>query len=246
DGSFWGCEFIVANLETFQRMAHLHYLPMPGGTSAIREPWRMAATYLNHAYGEKFLSLDLDFVKRLDLQKWKLLEKMHSRELNSPLTSSMGRCFDAVSSLLGIRDRIHYEGEAAIELEMIASKDHTDHYRFEVPEEGSTIELSPVIIGIVNDILAEIPPAQIAARFHNAVADLILQMAIRIKEKTRLNRVVLSGGVFQNTLLLNQTIARLTADLFDVYFHHRVPANDGGISLGQAVIADARIKAGKL
>ncbi|MCI0617218.1 Sua5/YciO/YrdC/YwlC family protein, partial [bacterium] len=131
DGSFWGCEFIVANLETFQRMAHLHYLPMPGGTSAIREPWRMAATYLNHAYGEKFLSLDLDFVKRLDLQKWKLLEKMHSRELNSPLTSSMGRCFDAVSSLLGIRDRIHYEGEAAIELEMIASKDHTDHYRFE-------------------------------------------------------------------------------------------------------------------
>ncbi len=239
DGKFWGCEFMIASLETFQRVAHLQYLPMPGGSKAIREPWRMAATYLQHAYGKDFVNLDLDFSKRLDFQIWKVLEK-----LQTPLTSSMGRCFDAVSSLLGIRDSINYEGEAAIELEMIADEKEANRYEFDISDDNTTIEITPVIVGIVNDIHAGILPSQISARFHNAVANLIVRMVLRIRDKNQLNRVALSGGVFQNTLLLKKTIALLKDELFQVFFHHRVPANDGGISLGQAVIADARIKAG--
>lgn len=237
DGNFWGCEFMIANFEDFQRVAHLNYLPMPGGAKAIKEPWRMAAAYLNHAYGSEFTNLDLEFNHRVDLKTWRVLEKV-----KGPLTSSMGRCFDAISSLLGIRDRIQYEGEAAIELEMLAQQNVFDAYEFGLSQDGSTIEVAPVVINIVEDIQAKVPAPVIAARFHNAVADLIVGMAIKIRKMSKLNRVALSGGVFQNSLLLNKTITELKAELFDVYSHHRVPANDGGISLGQAVIANARIE----
>ncbi len=242
DGKLWGCEFLVANLLDFERFAHLRYMPLPGGTKAIREPWRMAATYLYHTYGREFLNLDLPFIQRLDLKTWKVLQKMPEQDLNSPLTSSMGRCFDAVSSLIGVRDLIRYEGQAAIELEMIADLDGHERYDFGWSEDGRTIEIHPVITGIVSDLSAKVPAGQISAKFHNAVVDLILQFAIRIRKQKKLERVALSGGVFQNMLLLDRTISGLAAEGFDVYTHHRVPTNDGGISLGQAVIANARLE----
>ncbi len=239
DGNFWGCEFMIANLQDFQRVSHLQYLPMRGGAKAIKEPWRMAATYLNHTYGSGFSGIDLDFNHRMDLKAWKVLEKV-----KSPLTSSMGRCFDAISSLLGIRDRTQYEGEAAIELEMLAQDDIFEAYEFGLSDDGTAIEVAPVIISVVSDIQAKVPAPVIAARFHNAVADLIVGIAIKIRKMSKLNRVALSGGVFQNSLLLNKTITKLKYELFDVYSHHRVPSNDGGISLGQAVIANARMSQG--
>jgi len=242
DGKLWGCEFLVANLFDFERIAHLRYLPLTGGTKAIQEPWRMAATYLYHTYGPEFLNLDLPFVQRLDLQTWKVLQKMPAQDLNSPLTSSMGRCFDAVSSLIGVRDNIRYEGQAAIELEMIADEDCRDSYGFGWSEDWSTIEVYPVIIGIVSDLLAKVPAGQISAKFHNAIVDLIVRAASRIRKERKLDRVALSGGVFQNMLLLERTVAGLAAEGFDVCTHHRVPTNDGGISLGQAVIANARLQ----
>ena len=243
DGKMWGGEFLVADFSDAERIAHLEYVPMTGGTKAIREPWRMAATYLHQTFGDEFLDLDLPFVKDLDKESWKTLRSMSISGVNSPETSSMGRLFDAVSSLLQVRSSVNYEGQAAIELEAIADRDCVDCYEFEINE--SRIDARSVIRGAVNDLLNGQTPARVSARFHNSVARLIDSMAIRIRETSRLNHVVLSGGVFQNVLLVNRTCELLRANGFDVFTHSRVPANDGGISLGQAAIANARMKSGR-
>jgi hydrogenase maturation protein HypF len=239
DGRMWGGEFLVANFSAAKRFAHLDYLPMPGGAKAIRQPWRMAAIYLQQAFGDDFLNLDLPFVKHLDRNNWKTLRKMAAIGANSPETSSMGRLFDGVAGLLGLRNIVNYEGQAAIELEQIADRNCRDRYQFELSDNGSIIRAQTVIRAVVEDSLGGVPPSIISAKFHLGVADLIVSMASRIKQDQRLNRVVLSGGVFQNLVLLNAACAGLTAAGFEVYTHGRVPTNDGGISLGQAAIANA-------
>lgn len=241
DGKIWGCEFLIATFRDFERVAHLRYVPMPGGANAITQPWRMAAVYLHQAFGEAFLDLDLAFTKRLDKPAWKVLRTMASEGINSPLTSSVGRLFDAVASLLGVKDVANYEGEAAIELEAIADGRCADGYHFELAENESLIEAAPVITGIANDLLARVSPAVISAKFHNAVADLITRVALKVRAERKLNKVVLSGGVFQNMFLLERAFARLQAKGFEIYTHRHVPTNDGGISLGQVVVANARI-----
>jgi len=246
DGHFWGAEFLMARLDDFERVCHLEYVSMPGGVKAIKEPWRMAAVYLQQAFGEGFLDLDLPFVKRLNLEAWRVLEQMIAHRISSPLTGGMGRLFDAVSSLLGLRDTVNFEGQAAIELEMIADENCEESYGFEFDADGGMIPAEPVMKGIVRDLQARIPVPVVAAKFHNAVADVIVRVAVRIRQEQRLKRVMLSGGVFQNMLLLKRTCQRLEAGGFEVYVHHRVPPNDGGISLGQAVVADAQIKAGRI
>ena len=243
DGKMWGGEFLVADFSDAERIAHLEYVPMSSGARAIREPWRMAAIYLRQTFGDEFLDLDLPFVRDLDKESWKTLRSMSVRGVNSPETSSMGRLFDAVSSLLQVRSSVNYEGQAAIELEAIAERDCVDSYEFEIDE--SRIDARGVIRGAVNDLLNGQTRGRVSARFHNSVARLIESMAIRIRETRRLNSVVLSGGVFQNVLLVNRTGELLRAAGFDVLTHSRVPANDGGISLGQAAIANARIKSGR-
>jgi hydrogenase maturation protein HypF len=243
DGRLWGGEFFVAGFAEAERVTHLEYTPMPGGTKAIREPWRMAAIHLHRALGAEVFDRNLDFVKRMDRRAWTTLSRMAERGVNSPETSSMGRLFDAVASLIGVRDVASYEGQAAVELEMMADESQDDGYEFDYSDR--LIRPAPVIRDIVADLVRRVPAPVIAAKFHNAVANLILEVARRIRAERGLRRVALSGGVFQNLLLLNRTIRLLEAADFEVFTHSRVPTNDGGISLGQAVVADALIKSDK-
>jgi hydrogenase maturation protein HypF len=241
DGRLWGGEFLVADFARAERVAHLEYTRMPGGMKAIREPWRMAMSYLHRALGDEVLDLDLDFVRRRDRRVWARLRQIIEQGMNSPETSSMGRLFDAVASLTGMRDVAHYEGQAAIELEMMADESQGGSYEFDYS--GEIIEPGPVIREIVADLIRRIPATVIAAKFHNAVASLIFQVARRIRAERKLHRVALSGGVFQNRLLLKRTTRLLESTGFEVLTHSRVPPNDGGLALGQAVVGDAVAKA---
>lgn len=239
DGKIWGGEFFVADFKTAERVAHLDYVPLAGGAKAIREPWRMAAAYLQKTFGDAFLDLDLPFVQNLNRNEWKTLKSMIATGTNSPQTSSMGRLFDAVSSLLCVRNAVNYEGQAAIELEMIAEKQATRNYEFEVAENG-IIKSETVIRKAVEDLLNGVSASVVSAKFHLAVADLIVRLTRQIRDERNLNRVALSGGVFQNMFLLERVCGLLEKDGFEVLTHSRVPTNDGGISLGQAAIANAQ------
>jgi hydrogenase maturation protein HypF len=242
DGRMWGGEFFVANFSEAERIAHLDYMPMPGGAKAIREPWRMAAVYLQQAFGDEFEKLDIPFIAEMDTQAWATLKRMVASKTNCPETSSMGRLFDAISSLLRLRDATNYEGQAAIELEQIADRDCTQKYQFDVSEDEGIIRAQTVIRSAVEDILSGVPPPAISAKFHLGVADLIVSMAMKIREQRKLNRVALSGGVFQNVILLKAACRSLADAGFEVLTHSRVPTNDGGISLGQAAIANTLIQ----
>jgi hydrogenase maturation protein HypF len=229
DGTLWGGEFLVADLTGFERAGHLRPVPLPGGTMAIREPWRMAA-----AYG---VPADLDVARR-NAASWDTIVAMGDRRVGSPLTSSMGRLFDAVAALLGVRDRVNYEGQAAIELEQCADPREGGAYPVRL-DGGSpfTVPGADLVAAVVADLRAGVDVPSIAARFHNAVASLVVAGARRVRETTGLTTVALSGGVFQNLLLLERAVAGLEAGGFGVLVHHRVPPNDGGISLGQAAVA---------
>jgi hydrogenase maturation protein HypF len=242
DGTIWGGEFLISNLTDFERLAHLQKIPMPGSSMAIKQPWRMAMVYLKEAFGERADTLEIDFVRRRDFLKWDILKRMIDKRLNSPLTSSMGRFFDAVSSLLSIRDKVHYEGQAAVELEMIAEHGVEEAYGFQIQqgEKPWVIDLTDIVRGIVHDLMHRILPSHISGKFHSTIARLILETCIRIRSDKGLNRVALGGGVFQNMLLLSMVFEKLRGSGFEVFIHRQVPTNDGGISLGQAVIAHMR------
>jgi len=245
DGRIWGGEFFVANFLEAERFAHLDYIPLPGGAKAIREPWRMAAMYLQHAFGDDLLDLGIPFIEEIGRQKLKAIRSVAATGPNSPQTSSMGRLFDAVSSLLCLRDITNYEGQAAVELEQIANA-HADHpYVFEFSKESRLIRTESVIRNIVEDLLDGVPPPVISARFHSGVASLMALLANRIREEYKLRRIVLSGRVFQNSHVVSAALAQLEAAGFEVFIHRRVPPNDGGICLGQAAIADAQLKRGE-
>ncbi len=240
DDKLWGGEFFVADFRHAERIGHLDYVHLPGGAKAVREPWRMAATYLQKAFGDQFLDLDIPFVKGLDREKWRTLRSMIGTSTNSPDTSSVGRLFDAVSALLGVRDVAMYEGQAAIELEAVADRQTTGGYEFEIADDG-IIKTETVIQAAVADLLDGRSAAEVSSRFHNAVASMIADFATQIREDRKLTRVALSGGVFQNVFLLDRTVRLLADRGFEVLTHSRVPCNDGGISLGQAAIANAQL-----
>ncbi|HLI06267.1 MAG TPA: carbamoyltransferase HypF [Ktedonobacteraceae bacterium] len=252
DGAVWGCEIIVANLTGFERLAHLAYIPLPGGEQAIHQPWRITAAYLARTYGEDFLQLDIPFVRQLNRSKWRTLSQMIARNLNCPPTSSLGRLFDAVAALLGIRSEVQYEGQAAIELEMLAAQavkeGQEESYPFEIREQkagkAALLDVAPLIRAIVSDLQNGVPVAQIAGRFHVSIAELLAMACLKVREESGLNEVALSGGVFQNRLLLEQLAERLAQLDFRVYTNRGVPPNDGGLSLGQLAVAAARIQQG--
>jgi hydrogenase maturation protein HypF len=244
DGRLWGGEFFVADFVEAERIAHLDYVPMPGGARAVREPWRMAAVYLHRTFGDDFLKLDLPFVQKLDRRAWATLRGMTRSGTNSPETSSMGRLFDAVAGLMCLRNTVNYEGQAAIELETTADRECEQRYEFGFAD--GAVKAEGVIRRAVEDLLEGVAPAAVSAKFHLGVAALIVSVARRVREERRLNRVVLSGGVFQNMLLLERACRLLRREGFEVYTHGRVPPNDGGISLGQAAIANARLAAGRI
>lgn len=242
DGRMWGGEFFVADFHDAERIAHLDDVPMPGGAQAIREPWRMAAVYLHRALGDDFLNLDIPFVQNMNRRVWATLQRMAATGTNSPATSSMGRLFDAVAALLSVRSAVNYEGQAAIELEMTAQAAACRQgYEFEIAAEGNCIKAETVIRRAVADLLDGVSTAEVAAKFHLGVAHLVARVACRARDERRINRVVMSGGVFQNMLLLRHACRLLKRDGFEVFTHSRVPPNDGGISLGQAAIASARL-----
>jgi hydrogenase maturation protein HypF len=239
DGTIWGGEFLIADLAGFERAGHLAPVPMPGGASAIRQPWRMAAAYLDAAYADGPLD-GLDVARRNE-RLWPGVLQMARRGVNSPLTSSAGRLFDAAAAILGVRDTINYEGQAAIELEQLADPAERGSYRAGITgPEPFVVAGRDLIRAVAEDLAAGAAPGVVAARFHNGVAILIADCCLLLRERRGLNTVALSGGVFQNLLLLQAVIARLERHDFEVMVHSRVPCNDGGISLGQAVVAAAR------
>jgi len=248
DGNIWGGEFLVADYGDFRRIGQLKYLPLPGGDRAVDEPWRMAVSLLVEAFGNRIPRIDFT-------DRWKkkipIILGMIEKRVNSPLTSSMGRFFDGVSSLLGVCDVNTYEGQAALELESVAQQLSsssgnllTQKYRYEIKEEKGTFIVEPawIVRGIVEDLQKRVPASVIAAKFHNSIADIIKEVSLKIKERTDISRVALSGGVFQNRLLLDLALRKLTEQGFICYYQKKVPPNDGGISLGQAIIANEIIK----
>ncbi len=238
DGTVWGGEFLGVTINGYERFGHLRYIPLPGGDMAVREPWRMAAAYLERVYGN-LDGLHIPFVKRLDFERWSQIRLAIRNKINSPLCSSMGRLFDAVSALLGVRGTINYEGQAAIELEQMAEKAETGEYPFKILEEKGMLIINPdpIIEAIIKDIRNGEGPFIISARFHNSIARVISRMAKRIRLAAGLSDVFLSGGVFQNHYLLVKVLDILKEDGFRVYTHQKVPPNDGGISLGQVFYA---------
>lgn len=239
DGTIWGGEFLISDFNGFQRAVHLKQIQLPGGDLAVREPWRMALAWLENA-GETWEE-DLPPVRHLMQEPSlnKIFQQQLRTGLNSPRTSSMGRLFDAVSALTGVRSRVNYEGQAAIEFEARVDPLEMERYEFEIGQ--ANIDPAPVIRSIVQDLRNSISVPQIASRFHNGVAGMTLSICRNIRNQTGISEVALSGGVFQNITLLKATLSGLRAEGFQVYIHKLVPPNDGGIALGQAVVAAARL-----
>ncbi|MEW9551630.1 carbamoyltransferase HypF [Nonomuraea sp. NPDC050783] len=237
DGTLWGGEFLRADLTGFQRLGRLAPVPMPGGAgAAVRQPWRMAAAYLGPADGHPKLD-----VARRHADRWAAVLALAP---GAPLTSSAGRLFDAVAALLGVRDHVTYQGQAAIELERHADPAETAAYRARLtPGELLTVHAADLVHAAAGDLEAGRPTPAIAGRFHNGVADAVLRACAALRDTTGLTAVALSGGLFQNALLTERAVRRLREAGFRVLTHRRVPPGDGGISLGQAAVAAARDRA---
>ncbi len=243
DGKIWGGEFLVADFSGFERRAHFRYIPLAGGDQAVREPWRLALSYLLDTFGARLGSLDLPLLARVPSKRLATVRSMIEHGINTVQTSACGRLFDAVASIAGVRDEVNFEAQAAIELEMTALEGVEAAYPFDMSAgEPWQIDMRPAIETIVKDVLARRPRGWIAAAFHNTVAAIIVDVADRIRSADGIDRVCLSGGTFQNVYLLKRALAALRGRNFDVFLHAQVPPNDGGISLGQAVIANRAIE----
>lgn len=235
DGAIWGGEILLASYLDFERFAHLEYLPLPGSDSAIRHPWRIAVGYC-HVLGIEID--DLPFLKPIGKQVVKVVRQQVDKNFNAPLTSSMGRLFDAVASLLGVRSDVTYEAQAALELEALSKPFVSSAivYPYVI---GAIIEIKELLAAIVHDLRAKETPGRIGARFHKTIAQIAMDICRQVRAKTDLNEVALSGGVWQNQILLDLVRDGLEEQGFAVYVHRQVPANDGGLALGQAVVANA-------
>jgi hydrogenase maturation protein HypF len=243
DGAIWGGEFLVGDYRQFRRAAHLRYVGMPGGDQAIREPWRMALAHLVDASARDDL-----LAGRVPALARRTARTMIERRFNTPLTSSAGRLFDAVAALTGLRERVSFEGQAAMELEWLVAEAVTDGtYPFDLtetaegdpPEPTLVVDTRPIIRGIARDARQGTDASLIARRFHSTMVELIASVCDRLRQATGLEVVVLSGGVFMNALLTHEARASLQRAGFRVYCHRLVPTNDGGLSLGQLAVAAA-------
>jgi len=237
DGHIWGSEFLLCDLNDFERITHFDYIPLPGGDSAAEEPWRTAVSFLYKVYGKEFISLGLPFLNHLDPDKIALIIQMIDKKVNCPLSSGAGRLFDCVASLLDLVQVATFQAEGPMRLEAIVRTNCTESYAFECEE---TIQFGLTIQGITDDIRRGTDTSIIATKFHNTIILAIFETVKSIRFKEGINKVVLSGGVFQNKYLLEGTTQVLLKNNFEVYSHATVPSNDGGIALGQLAVASKR------
>jgi hydrogenase maturation protein HypF len=233
DGNTWGSEFLLADTRSFVRFTHFDYVPMPGGDRAVEEPWRMAFSYLFRYFGDAFDYDSIPVFRTIDPKKLNLVKEMIRSGVNSPLSSGAGRLFDAVSALVGLCSVTDFDSEAPMRLESAIETGSDLHYPFDL---GTSVNFAETLKAILADLPQKKVPV-ISAKFHNTVARVILEVSEKIRKETSVDKVVLSGGVFQNNYLLEKTIHVLTQNRFNVFTNRKVPANDGGISLGQLVVA---------
>ena len=242
DGTIWGGEFLLGDAREFQRVAHLRPFRLPGGDAAVKEPRRVAFAMLWELYGDEVL--DWDFVapvRALRRDERTLLSQMLARGLNAPITTSAGRLFDGVAALIGLHQQVTFEGQAAMALEFAADARENSAYNIHLAASASqpstlTLDWQPMVEEILSDLRRGVSSGMMAARFHNALVRAIVATAQEIGEE----RVALTGGCFQNRLLVERTAQRLRAAGFEVLLHRQVPPNDGGISLGQIAVAAAQ------
>lgn len=237
DDTIWGAEFMLCDLSDYTRINHFEYIPQPGGDLATEEPWRMAISYLYKVFGSDFMKLELPFFKKIDPEKIATVIRMIDRKINCPMTSSAGRLFDALASILGLCQVSSYQAEGPILLESQVQQENKESYPFTF---GQTISFDASIRGIVEDLKDGATVAAIATKFHNTIISVIFEFANTIRMNEGIDKVVLSGGVFQNKYLLEETISILEKNHFNVYAHSAVPTNDGGIALGQLAVASKR------
>jgi hydrogenase maturation protein HypF len=239
DGNIWGAEFFVCDLNDFSRRSHFEYVPLPGGDLANEEPWRMAISYLKKVYGREFLTMDLPPLRQVEEEKIDMLVRMIDQNVNCPLTSSAGRLFDAVASILGVCQVAAFSAQGPMLLEALSQTDLLDNekYAFRL---GESINFDDTIRGIVEDLINGVAPGRIAAKFHQTIISVIFETVESISINTGIRKVVLSGGVFQNKILLEGAETKLRENNFEVFSHASIPTNDGGIALGQMAIAAKR------
>ena len=247
DGNLWGAEFLIADIKGFKRAGHFSYIPLPGGEVAVKEPWRTVVSYIRKIAGNETIPYleSIGFLKKHGAEKINALLKIIDVRQFSPLASSAGRLFDAVSALIGVCDTNTFEGEAAIALEAVATPGITDDYPVDIKfKEIMEIDFTHTILRILSDGEKKVEKGVISAKFHNTVIASILRVTEKLATLHRIKDAVLCGGVFQNMYLLKKTIEGLQSKGVTVHIHDRVPTNDAGVSLGQAYILRERIKAG--
>jgi hydrogenase maturation protein HypF len=245
DGTAWGGEFLAADEIDFRRAGHIRPYMLPGSEKAVKEPWRVAASLLRESFGDTWR----DVAGRLPLKEkerhFDVLENMMAQGFNSPLSSSLGRVFDGVAAILGTRQAVSFEGQAAMELETLATRRTKKSYPFEIMRDGDRIvlDLRPLVRAIAEERIKGKDPASIVAAFHRTIIGALVAMTVAVREQTGLGKAVLSGGCFQNRVLLEGTVRHLEKRDFEVYTHQLLPANDGCIALGQAIVAAAQLQA---
>jgi hydrogenase maturation protein HypF len=238
DQAIWGGEILWGNASKVERLAHLEYMPLPGGDAGTKKPARIALAYL---WQNNLEWLDeLPPMQALCADEKTMLKSMLLNNLNTPPTSSMGRLFDAVSALIGIRAEVTYEGQAAIELENCMDPDETRAY--EIVIDGEKILLAGLFRQISDDLLSGLAPACISAKFHHGISNVCLEIASKVRQQTGTKKIALSGGVWQNMTLLTLTVKKLNRAGFTSLVHKQIPTNDGGLALGQCTAAAAYVK----
>ena len=241
DGKLWGGEFFICDKERFKRLAHLNYVALPGGEGAIREPWKIAISYLYDIFKEDYAAY---VPKHLQEKKHQIITEIIKKDINSPKASSIGRLFDAVAALLGFDAKITFQGEAAIDLENLCCRDDQSFYQYNISLEDGIyiIDCKPLIKSVVIEVIDGIDKELIARRFHNTIIKFTIELCEILIKEYNLSSVVLSGGVFQNEILLINVYKELIKRDFKVYIHEQIPANDEGISIGQMIIGNEILK----
>jgi hydrogenase maturation protein HypF len=235
DGNIWGSEFLICSETKFERFAHFKYMPLPGGDKAVLEPWRSGVSYLKTVFCDNFMNLKIPFIHNLDKSKSRLLLEAAEKGINAPLSCSAGRLFDAVAAVTGICSEPTFHAEAPMRLEAAIDNSIDGHYSFSFNE--GIIDFNDMWEELIRDITKKVPKREISSKFHNTIIEAIVTTCFKIRETSGINNVAISGGTFQNRYLLERTENILEQNLFRVYSNIRVPANDGGIALGQLYLA---------